>query len=302
MGFFYARNVNDFAMTQANFNIYVLVKQVPDTGSKAGVNPDGTIDRARAKRMMNPFDKFALQAALHTKKTYGGTVTAVSMGPPPAKEILLESIEHGADKGVLLSDRRLAASDTLATSYALTKVVEYLAAESGRPADLVFCGLQTTDGDTAQVGPEIAQRLNMMQVTYCEDFSIHGTTLQARRIVEGGYTVVETPLPALVTVANAYTPLAYKSLRGAKKVQHLARTPDVEAEYISVVDLDMVHADPMLCGLKGSPTIVGKTWKIGEVGGSCDVRQGQSVNAMVADVLAAVPVNEFIAKKEAVAV
>ncbi len=289
-------------MTNANFNIYVLIKQVPDTGSKAGVNPDGTIDRARAKRMMNPFDKFALQAALHTKKEYGGTVTAISMGPPPAKEILLEAIEHGADAGVLLSDRRLAASDTLATSYALTKVIEYLNTEKNHPADLIFAGLQTTDGDTAQVGPEIAERLGVMQVTYCEDFSLEGTTLVARRIVEGGHTVVATPLPALVTVANAYTPLAYKSLRGAKKVQYLARTPEVEAEYISVIDLDVVNADPMLAGLKGSPTIVGKTWKIGEVGGSCVVRQGQSVANMVTDVLDATPVDEFLNKKEAVPV
>ncbi|HEY9746719.1 MAG TPA: electron transfer flavoprotein subunit beta, partial [Oculatellaceae cyanobacterium] len=104
-------------------NIYVLIKQVPDQSAKAGINPDGTIDRAKAKRMLNPFDRYALQAALHTKQKYGGKVTAISMGPPPAVEILLEAIEHGADEGYLLSDRRLAASDTLATAYALHKVL-----------------------------------------------------------------------------------------------------------------------------------------------------------------------------------
>src|SRR5271155_2099905 len=108
------------------YEIFVMVKQVPDQGSKAGINPDGTIDRARAKRMLNPFDRYALQAALHTKKMYGGRVTAISMGPPPAVEILMEALEHGVDKCVLLSDRRLAASDTLATAYALNRVVKWL--------------------------------------------------------------------------------------------------------------------------------------------------------------------------------
>jgi electron transfer flavoprotein beta subunit len=277
----------------APYRIYVLVKQVPDQGSKAGVNPDGTIDRARAKRMMNPFDKFALQAALHVKKTYGGHVTAISMGPPPAEEILLEAIEHGADKGVLLSDRRLAASDTLATSYALSRVIEYLGA-----ADLIFCGLQTTDGDTAQVGPEIAERLNYNQVTYCEDFHMEAATrkLVARRIVEGGHALVEAELPALVTVANAYTPLAYKSLRGAQQVQQIARDPQLKSQFIEVITLDTVQADPVLCGLKGSPTIVGKTWKIGEVGGSCIVRQGHPIEQMVDEVFTSSTVFEFLAR------
>src|SRR3989338_1978454 len=100
-------------------DIFVLMKQVPDQSAKAGINPDGTIDRAKAKRMLNPFDMYALQAALHVKKTYGGKVTAITMGPPLAVEILLEALEHGVDIGYILSDRRLAASDTLATAYAL---------------------------------------------------------------------------------------------------------------------------------------------------------------------------------------
>lgn len=276
-----------------SYSIYVLVKQVPDQGSKAGVNPDGTIDRSKAKRMMNPFDKFALQAALHIKKQYGGTVTAITMGPPPAEEILLESIEHGADKGVLLSDRRLAASDTLATSYALTKVIEYL----GRP-DFIFCGLQTTDGDTAQVGPEIAERLDYVQVTYCEDFKLEGepgdARLLARRIIEGGYSWLETPLPVLVTVANSYVPLAYKSLRGARHVQQLQRDPSLKKQYIDVITLDTVQADPVLCGLKGSPTIVGATWKIAEIGGSCELRQGHPVPDMVSEVMEATDLLQFV--------
>src|SRR3990167_9048463 len=203
------------------YDIFVLVKQVPDQSSKAGLNPDGTIDRARAKRMLNPFDRYALQAALHTKRTYGGKVTAISMGPPPAVEILLEALEHGVDRGVLLSDRRLAASDTLATAYALHKTILWC----GR-YDLIFCGLQTTDGDTAQVGPQIAERLNLPQVTYCEDFSIKDGKLEARRIIEGGCQHVVSDFPVLITVANSYHPLDYKSFRGALKVQYLQRHPE----------------------------------------------------------------------------
>ena len=106
--------------------------------------------------MLNPFDRYALQAALHIKKAYGGRVTAISMGPPPAVEILLEALEHGVDRGFFLSDRRLAASDTLATAYALYKTVSYVG-----KFDIIFCGLQTTDGDTAQVGPQLAERLGL---------------------------------------------------------------------------------------------------------------------------------------------
>ena len=124
-----------------SYNILVLIKQVPDTSSKAGLNPDGTINRAAAKRMLNPFDRFALQAALHVKNTYGGTVTALTMGPPPAVEILLEAIEHGCDEGYILSDRRLAASDTLATAYALTMSIEKVQDVKGKKFDFIFIGI-----------------------------------------------------------------------------------------------------------------------------------------------------------------
>lgn len=268
--------------------IYVLIKQVPDQSAKAGINPDGTIDRAKAKRMMNPFDRYALQAALHTKKHFGGEVTAVSMGPPPAVEILLEAIEHGADNAVLLSDRRLAASDTLATAYALYKTVASLG-----PADLIFCGLQTTDGDTAQVGPQLAERLNLPQTTYCEDFRVEDGKVVARRVIEGGAQWVRMALPALITVANSYHPLAYKSIHGAKKVQYLGRNEEEKNKLIKIVTLDDVGADPLKCGLKGSPTIVAKTEKVAEIGGSCDLHQGETLDKMVQDVLNSTNVREF---------
>lgn len=270
-------------------DIFVLIKQVPDQSAKAGINPDGTIDRAKAKRMLNPFDRFALQAALHTKALYGGKVTAISMGPPPAVEILLEAIEHGADMGYLLSDRRLAASDTLATAYALHKVVQHL----GKP-DLIFCGLQTTDGDTAQVGPQIAERLNLPQTTYCEDFRVEGEHLIARRVIEGGYQWVKMAYPAMVTVANSYHPLEYKTIRGARKVQMLLRNEEEKNKLIKTITLDDVGADPTLCGLKGSPTIVAKTDKVAEIGGSCVVRQGMPIEEMVDDILKNTNLREFV--------
>lgn len=271
-------------------NIFVLIKQVPDQSAKAGINPDGTIDRAKAKRMMNPFDRYGLQAALHIKKTYGGKVTVISMGPPPAVEILLEAIEHGADQAYLLSDRRLAASDTLATAYALHKVIQHVA-----PFDLIFCGLQTTDGDTAQVGPQIAERLNLPQISYCEDFRIEdGSKIIARRVIEGGYQWMETQTPCLITVANSYHRLEYKTLVGAQKVQRLLRYDEEKNQAIKIITLDDVGADPVQCGLKGSPTIVAKTDKVSEIGGSCVVRQGHPIDAMVKDVLQCTNIKEFV--------
>lgn len=274
----------------AGYNIFVMVKQVPDQGSKAGLNPDGTIDRARAKRMLNPFDRYALQAALHTKKAYGGAVTAISMGPPPAVEILLEALEHGVDRGFLLSDRRLAASDTLATAYALYKTVLH----AGK-FDIIFCGLQTTDGDTAQVGPQLAERLGLPQITYCEDFSVESGKVHARRIIEGGYQKVITEMPVLVTVANSYHPLEYKSFRGAWRVQQLQRNPDELNKYIQTIDLDLIGADPERCGLKGSPTIVAATEKVGELGGSCSLHQAAAPQKMVSEVFAQANLKEFLA-------
>jgi electron transfer flavoprotein beta subunit len=271
-------------------NIFVLIKQVPDQGAKAGLNPDGTIDRARAKRMLNPFDRYALQAALHAKRVCGGLITAISMGPPPAVEVLLEALEHGVDRGILLSDRRLAASDTLATAYALYKTILYAGS-----FDLIFCGLQTTDGDTAQVGPQIAERLSLPQITYCQDFSIDADgKVHAERIIEGGSQKLICEMPAVVTIANSYHALDYKSFRGAWRVQHLLRNPEEMQKCIETVDLDMIGADPERCGLKGSPTIVAATEKVGEIGGNCSMHEGHSAEDMVKEVLGTIHVTELL--------
>lgn len=273
-------------MANKDLNIYVLIKQVPDTRSKAGINPDGTIDRAKAGKMLNPFDAFAIQAALTAKRLGGANskVTAVTMGPPPAVEILYQALEHGVDKCCILSDRKLAASDTLATAYALSRTLEHLMETDGH-ADLVFCGLQTTDGDTAQVGPEISERLNLVQVTYVEDLNIIDNIVHARKVIEGGAMEVQAEMPALLTVANSYNKLQYKTFRGARFVQQIKRDPELQKQYIKVINLEDCKADDARCGLPGSPTIVSMTWKIGTVGGNCAMHQGKAVSELVSEVL-----------------
>lgn len=269
-----------------DLNIYVLIKQVPDTRSKAGVNADGTIDRAKAGKMLNPFDAFAMQAAINAKAMggAGSKITAVSMGPPPAIDILYEALEHGIDKACLLSDRKLAASDTLATAYALSQTLAYLQEKDG-PADLVFCGLQTTDGDTAQVGPEICERMDFTQITYCEGFEIKDNVVHARKVIEGGAMEVEADLPALITIANSYKRLEHKTFRGAKFVQEVKRNPNLQKQFVEIIDLATCKADDARCGLPGSPTIVSATWKIGVVGGNCTMHQGKSVEELVSEVI-----------------
>ncbi|MGK7344981.1 MAG: electron transfer flavoprotein subunit beta/FixA family protein [Candidatus Nitrospinota bacterium M3_3B_026] len=254
-----------------DLRIVVLIKQVPDTSSKTGVNPDGTVDRARAKKMMNPFDKFALQKALEAKAARGGEIIVISMGPPPAIEVLYESLEYGADKGYLLTDRRLAASDTLATAYALSRAIQSLG-----KVDIIFTGLQTTDGDTAQTGPQIAERLNIPQVTYCEKMEISDGLVRATRVIEGGVQRFETATPVLITVANSAEKLRSKRFIDVYRMKELSRDEEELKKRIFTISLDDIDADPKRTGLVGSPTVVGKTWKMGEIGGECVVYKGDS--------------------------
>lgn len=258
------------------YKMVVLMKQVPDTSSKAGVNPDGTVDRARAKKMLNPFDKFALQKALEVKKACGGEVIVISMGPPPAISVITEAIEYGADRGYLLSDRRLAASDTLSTAFALHNAIKFLG-----DVDMVFTGLQTTDGDTAQVGPQIAERLDLSQVTYCEKLEMKDGKAYADRIVEGGHQSLEVSLPCLITVANSATKLEHKRFADVHRVRELTRNKEEYDKRVGIIDLDAIKSDPARSGLAGSPTVVGKTWKMGEIGGSCAMFVGESAIAEV---------------------
>jgi len=244
------------------------------------VNPDGTIDRARAKRMLNPFDRYALQKAIELKRNNNAKITCVTMGPPPAVEVLIDAFDYGADYGVLLTDKRLAASDTLATSYALHMVARHLG-----EFDIIFTGLQTTDGDTAQVGPQIAERLDMPQITYCEELEVKDKKIKARRVIEGGCQVMEAGMPALITVANSATPLGHKKFADVAEVKEFLRHPEERQKRIKTINLDEINADPKRIGLVGSPTVVGKTWKIGEIGGSCAMFQGESLQREVEELM-----------------
>ncbi|NMC21290.1 MAG: electron transfer flavoprotein subunit beta/FixA family protein, partial [Thermogutta sp.] len=210
------------------YDIIVCVKQVPDTANVTAeaMKEDGTVNRAALPAIFNPEDLNALEAALDARDRFGGTVTAVSMGPPKAADVLRDCLFRGADRAILLTDRRAAASDTLATSYILARAIETI----GR-YDIVMCGRQAIDGDTAQVGPQIAEKLGIPQVTYLEELvGLDGDRARVRRNVGNGWELVEVRLPALITViatANQPRPPAARRVMRFKR----ARVPaEIEAE------------------------------------------------------------------------
>jgi len=258
------------------YNIVVLVKQVPDTKRITGdaMRDDGTVNRSALPAIFNPEDLHALEAALELKERYGGRVTVVTMGPPMACEVLRESLERGADDVVLITDRRAAASDTLATSYILSRAVRKL--DERAPVNLVVCGRQAIDGDTAQVPPQTAEKLGWPQVTYVERVEeATGGRLRARRNTGAGMERVECPLPCLLTVtdqAPAARPASAKRIMAVKKARSRAEiereTPDpaqarARAETLQARgllirqwDLEDIGADLAWCGRDGSPTKV----------------------------------------------
>ena len=265
------------------YDSIVCVKQVPDTANVTvdAMKEDGTVNRAALPAIFNPEDLNALETALQIRDSYGGKVTVISMGPPKATEVLRECLYRGADRAILLTDRRAAASDTLATSYILSRAVKTV----GR-YDFVFCGRQAIDGDTAQVGPQCAEKLEIPQATYLEEVvDVTDGVARIRRNVGHGWEIVEVKLPVLVTVletANQPRPCAAKRVMGLKR----AKTPgelvaevrkempdtidaqrDAEVQrltnglkgrglLIEQWDLDDIGADLDRCGLSGSPTKV----------------------------------------------
>ena len=217
----------------------VLVKQVPDLrGAPIGVRPDGTIDRARASAITNPADLHALEAALNM----ADEVWALSMGPPTAETALREAVSLGATRAVLLCDRLLAGSDTWATANALAAAITRLGG-----VDLVLCGISALDGETGQVGPEVAARLGWPQATGCESLELDGTSVVARRIVEGGFERLRVPLPAVVTIAETAFAPRYPTMVGRRR----ART--VVVERLDTGDLGLSAST---VGLAASPTKV----------------------------------------------
>jgi len=224
------------------------IKQVPDT-AEVKIDPrTNTLIRSGVESISNPFDLVALEEAIQLKEKYGGKVTAVSMGPPQAETVLREALSLGADEAILLSDRSFAGADTLATSYTLVKAIEKLNRDN--PVDLILCGKQAIDGDTAQTGPGMATRLGFTQFTYVVEVQWIDKSkreIQVKRKVEGGLEVIRGPLPALLSAElelakprRASLPLLIHSLRAEVKVWNAAA----------------IQADPQKVGLKGSPTWV----------------------------------------------
>jgi electron transfer flavoprotein beta subunit len=223
--------------------IVVCVKQVPDT-TEVKIDPvKGTLIREGVPSIVNPFDKNAVEAALQIREKKGGKVTVLSMGPPQAIDALRECLAMGADEAVLLSDRAFAGADTLATSFTLAKAIEKV----GKP-DIILCGKQAIDGDTAQVGPGIAEHMGLPQVTYVQKIrEVNEDHLLVERAIEGGYEVIHVGLPVMIAVEKAINEPRFPTMMGTMKA-HKKQIPTWSAADIG--------APEDLVGLNGSPTQV----------------------------------------------
>lgn len=253
------------------FNIIVLAKQVPDTRNvgKDAMKADGTVNRSALSAIFNPEDLNALEQALQIKDHFPGTkITVLTMGPGRAAAILREGLYRGADDGVLLTDRAFAGADTLATSYALAMAVRKIGV-----FDLIISGRQAIDGDTAQVGPQIAEKLGIPQITYAEAIETikEGRVIIKRRL-EHGVELVQSPMPAVITVNGSALPCRPRNAKLLQKYKHAKTVTERQVEHIDYIDIYNsrpylnltewsvadVDADPVQCGLSGSPTKVKK--------------------------------------------
>ncbi len=223
-------------------NIIVCIKQVPDT-AEVKINPEtGTLIREGVPSIINPYDMHALEAGLQIREKVGGKVTVITMGPPQAESALRDAMSMGADDAILLTDRAFAGSDTWATSYTLSKTIEKIG------ADIIICGKQAIDGDTAQVGPEVAEFLNIPHISYVRKIEdITQNSIKVQRLMDEGYDIVESSLPVLLTVVKELNTPRLPSLKGK-----MASKKAVIKKWGS---LD-IQADERKIGIKGSPTQV----------------------------------------------
>lgn len=235
-------------------HIVVCIKQVPDS-AQIRVHPvTNTIMRQGVPTIINPYDLFAIEEALRLRDKLGGEVTILTMGPPMAEETLRKALTFGADRAVLLTDRFFAGSDTLATTFALAAAIRKIGDTFGKP-DIVFTGKQTIDGDTAQVGPGIAKRLGLTQLTYVSRIAeVDSTdrTIKVERRAEGGVQVLSTRMPCLVTMLEATNEIRRGSLNDALRA--------ARATIVKWSAADAGIEDTSKCGLRGSPTIVKKVF------------------------------------------
>ena len=251
-----------------SLKIVVLAKQVPDTRNvgKDAMTAEGTVNRAALPAIFNPEDLNALEQALRIKEQNPGTtVGLLTMGPPRAGEIIREGLYRGADTGWLLTDRLFAGADTLATSYALATAIKKIG-----NVDLVIGGRQAIDGDTAQVGPQVAQKLGLNQVTYAEEIlKVENGKATIRRMIDGGVEVVEAPLPLVVTVNGSAAECRPQNAKLVMKYKYAACPLEVaeddsrkglraERKYLNLTQWSVadVDGDPQQCGMSGSPTKV----------------------------------------------
>ena len=226
-------------------NIIVCIKQVPNT-TDVKIDPvTNTLVRDGVESVINPFDAYAIEEGVRLKERFGGKVTVLTMGPPQAENALKEAISLGCDEAVLVSDRKFAGSDTWATSYTLSRAIRKIGA-----FDVIICGKQASDGDTAQVGPGISTHLEVPQVTYVKKIEeISGDKAKVERMTEEGYDVIETPLPCLLTVVKEINTPRLPSLKGMIRAK---------SAKISKWTAEDIEADPKNIGLEGSPTRVVK--------------------------------------------
>ncbi|MEW6034269.1 MAG: electron transfer flavoprotein subunit beta/FixA family protein [Chloroflexota bacterium] len=230
-------------------DIVVCIKQVPDTAEMKRVRTDpstGTIIREGVPSIVNPFDEFAVEESVRLKEKHGGTVTAITMGPPQALDALVKCLAMGADKAILICDRSFAGSDTLATSYTLAAAIR----KTGK-FDLIFCGQQAIDGDTAQVGPGIAENLHIPQITYVNKVEVDGKVVTAWRETEAGLEVVQCRVPVLLTATKGINEPRVPSFSA------IAEAIEKEVPTWTVNDLE-VNRERL--GLEGSPTRVIRVW------------------------------------------
>lgn len=232
--------------------IFVTVKQVPDTSGKVAVNENGTLDRASMETITNPDDLNAVEAALRLKDELECKVIAVTMGPLPAEGMLREIMAMGADEGILVSAREFGGSDTYATSQILAAAIDTYGMEED---DIIFSGRQAIDGDTAQVGPQIAEKLNLPQVSYAGNITKEGRRLKIKRILEDGYMTVQVHTPCLITCIKELNEPRYMSVIGIEECFDKPLTV-MDYEYLSKHPL----IDAMTIGLKGSPTNIYKSF------------------------------------------
>ncbi len=252
-------------------NIIVLAKQVPDTRNvgKDAMKADGTVNRAALAAIFNPEDLNALEQALRLKNRYKGTtITILTMGPGRAADIVREGLYRGADKGYLLTDRAFAGSDTLATSYAISRAIMKFGY-----VDLIIAGRQAIDGDTAQVGPQVAEKLGLPQLTYAEEvLSAEKKKLVVKRRLERGVETVESPLPAVITVNASAPPCRPRNAKLVMKYKHAKTITERQNETEDYIDMTTdrpylnieewsvndIEVDSKWLGLSGSPTKVKK--------------------------------------------